>query len=79
MKIAGVLVDISLADDPDVHGGHVVCENGKKVLCVAVSCAICGMLISALLWHRKFGIDLEKNGFTLNPCDACVANKMVNK
>jgi len=37
------------------------------------------MLISALLWHRKFRIDLEENGFVFNPHDTCVANKMINK
>ena len=79
MKIAGVLVDLLLADNPDSCGGHVVCENGRKVLCVTVLHAICGMLISASLWHRKFRTDLEENGFVFNPCDGCVANKMVDK
>ena len=78
MKIAGVLVDILLADDPDLHGGHVVCENGKKVLHAMVLRAICGMLISASLWCRKFRIDLEGNGFVFNPHGACVANKIAN-
>ena len=79
MKIAEVLVDTLLADNPDLCGGHVVCKNGKKVLHVIVLQAICGMLISALLWHRKFRIDLEENGFLFNPCDARVANKTVDK
>ena len=79
VKIAGVLVDMLLADNPVLHEGHVVCENGKKVLHVAVLRAICGMLISALLWHAKLRKDLEENGFAFNPCDACAASKMVNK
>ena len=54
MKIAGVLVDTLVADNPDLCGGNVVCENGKKVSCVMVLRAICGMLISALLQCRKF-------------------------
>ena len=37
------------------------------------------MSISALSWCRKFRIDLEGNGFVFNPCDARVANKIVNK
>ena len=36
MKIAGVLVEVLLADNPDLHGGHVVCENGKNVLHVVI-------------------------------------------
>ena len=79
VKITGVLVDMLLADNPDLHGGHVVCENGKKVLCVAVLKAICGMLISTLLWHGKFRIDLEENEFGLNPHGTRAANKTVNK
>jgi len=49
VKIAGVLVDLLLADDPHLHGGHVVHENRRKVLCVVVLRAICGVLISASL------------------------------
>ena len=46
MKIAGVLVDILLADNPDSHRGCVACENGKKVPFVMVLRAICGMSTS---------------------------------
>ena len=36
MKITGVLVDILLADNPDLYGGYVVHERGQKVLYVKV-------------------------------------------
>ena len=36
MKIARVLVDSSVAEHLLEHGTCVVCENGKKVLCVEV-------------------------------------------
>ena len=36
MKIEGVLADTLLADNPDLHGGCVACENGKKVLHVVI-------------------------------------------
>ena len=78
LKIAGVLVDLLLADNPDSCGGCVVCENGRKVLRVTVLRAICGMSISASLWCGKFRIDLEENGFVFNPCDVRVANKTVD-
>ena len=35
------------------------------------------MLLLALSFHRKLRADLEKEGFQVNPCDACTANKMV--
>ena len=49
MKIAGVLVDVLINNDPDLCDGHVVCKNGKKVVHVEVMKAIYGMPISALL------------------------------
>ena len=39
--------------------------------------ALCGMLVAALLWHSLFKKDLEGIGFKFNPCDPCVANRMV--
>ena len=78
MKITGVLVDTLLNSDPDLYSGYVVYENGEKVVYVEVLKAIYGMLISAILWHKKFRKDLENNDFAFNPYDPCVANKMVN-
>ena len=34
---------------------------------------------AAILFYNKLMQDLEGNGFTINPYDPCVANKMVNK
>ena len=78
MKITGVLADILVNDVPDVHGGFVVHENGRKVPYVVVLRAIYGMLISAILWYKKFRKDLEEIDFVFNPYDPCVANKIVN-
>ena len=36
------------------------------------------MLISALLFYKKFKRDLEEYGFVFNPYDPCVANKNIN-
>ena len=35
-------------------------------------------LKSALWFYQKLKVDLENYGFTVNPCDPCVANTMVN-
>ena len=37
------------------------------------------MLISAMLWYRKFRNDLEGVGFIFNPYDPCIANRMIKK
>ena len=39
--------------------------------------ALYGMLVSALLYYKKFKADLEKIGFKVNPYVQCMANKMV--
>ena len=61
-----------------LYGAYVVIENGEEVLYVIVTQAIYGLLISALLYYRKFTKDIESIGFVLNPYDPCVANRMVN-
>ena len=78
MKITGVLVDILVNTDPDVYGGFVVYERGKKVIYVEVLKSIYGMLISAILWYKQFRSDLETQDFIFNPYDPCVANRIVD-
>ena len=77
MKITGVLVDLLVNNNPDLHEGFAVCENGKKVTCVQVLKATYGQLLAATLWYNKFREDLEKTGFEFNPCDPCVSNRHV--
>ena len=54
VKIAGVLVDMLVQLNPELHGPHVVCEKNRKVLCMQALHAICGMLQASPLWHKKF-------------------------
>ena len=77
MKIRGVLVDILCELDP-VYRDYVAYDNGRKVLYVHITKAIYGLLVSAMLFYKKLLADLIKYGFTVNPYDPCVANKMVN-
>ena len=79
MKITGVLVDLLVEDSPEIHAPCVACEGHTKVLYVEVLKAIYGMLISALLFYLKLKDDLESIGFTFNPYDVCVGNRMVNE
>ena len=37
-----------------------------------------GMLKSSLLYYEKFVTDTKQTGYAVNPCDICVANKMVH-
>ena len=49
------------------------------MLYVQLSKALCGMLRAALLFYKRLRGDLEDLGFIINPCDPCVANKMINR
>jgi len=53
-------------------------QNGVALLCLEISKALCGMIVSSLLFCRKLRNALEKLGFKVNPYDICVANKMIN-
>ncbi|EJK60825.1 hypothetical protein THAOC_18763, partial [Thalassiosira oceanica] len=40
--------------------------------------AVYGLLRASLIFYKKMVADLTADGFTLNPYDPCVANKMIN-
>ena len=48
------------------------------MLYVLIEKALYGMLRAALLFYRKLRANMEDVGFEVNPCDPCVANKIVN-
>ena len=79
IKIRGVLVDTLVEIAPDAHGPHVT-EDKKGVKQLIVKClnALCGTMIASLLCYKKFVKSLTDIGFELNPCDPCVANKMID-
>ena len=58
MKIIGVLVDILFEMDSGVYRKHVVFENGKLLIYGAVLITIYEMLVTALLFYKKFRGDL---------------------
>ena len=78
LKIRGKLVDILIDIDPATYTKFVTYEQGKKILYCIVKKAIYGMLISALLFYKKWRDDLVKIGYKLNPYDPCIANKTIN-
>ena len=77
MRLRGKFVDMMCEANPK-YRDHVVYENGQKVLYSRVLQAIYGCIESALLWYNLFKSTLEGMGFTINPYDRCVANKIVN-
>lgn len=79
IKLRGVLVDILLEIAPGVYDDYVtVDKKGTKQLLVQCQNALYGTMVASLLYYRKFVATLKKEGFTLNPYDPCVANKIIN-
>ena len=66
MKITGVLVSMLVDIAPEIYGPCVVYENGTKTLYTEVLMALHGMLVAALLWHKRFRGNLEKDNFKGN-------------
>ena len=64
---------------PEIYGAYVILENGTKILYVEVLKVLYRMLKVALLWYKKFKLDLEEIGFIFNACDPCMANRFVNR
>eukprot|EP00957_Ditylum_brightwellii_P176255 13420589-Ditylum_brightwellii.AAC.1 len=79
MKIRAVLVDILINLCSGVYEEHIVTERGKKVLYVKMLKALYGMLVSSLLWYKKFCKDLKSIEFKVDPYDVCIANRIVKR
>jgi hypothetical protein len=79
MCLRGKIAEIMVKTAPELYRKYVyIGPDNKPVLYVKLMKALYGCLRSALLFYQKLLGDLEKNGFTLNLYDPCVANKMVN-
>ena len=77
MKLEGTLADLLARCDPTKYQPYLTTENGKTVLYVELVKALYGTIRAALIFWRKFTKQITKWGFTVNPYDWCVANKMV--
>jgi hypothetical protein len=77
-KIRGQLVDILLELCPGVYDDYVIDKGKHKILYVRMLKALYAMLISSILYYKKFRKDIESIGFEVNPYDICVANRKVN-
>ena len=79
IKLRGPLVGALLLIDPAMYRDYVTTDKkGEKMLYVRMSKALYGLLKSALDFYNKLRYNLEGNGFVVNPCGPCVANKDIN-
>ena len=79
MVLKGRLAELMVQVAPNLYRKYVTVDRRNvPILYVKIQKALYGLLRSALLFYRKLVGDLESNGFTLNPYDPCVANKIIN-
>ena len=78
MVMEGRLAELMVHTAPELYRKYLgVGKNNKPILYVKLRKALYGCLKSALLFYNKLVGDLQDMGFTVNPYDPCVANKMV--
>ena len=79
MRLDGILAELMVQVAPSLYRKYVTTNTkGKAVLYVQLEKAVYGMMKSALLFYRKLVADLTSLGYTINPYDPCVANKIIN-
>ena len=77
MVLKGELADMMIQIAPQVYRKYVtVNKKGMPILYVKLKKALYGLMRASLLFYRKLQRELEDYGFTVNPSDPCVANKM---
>ena len=78
IRIRGILVDILVKIALDTYGPHVTIDKrGNKHLIVQCENTIYGIITASLLYYKKFSKNSIRKRFIFNPCDLCVANKIM--
>jgi hypothetical protein len=79
MRLDGILAELMVKVAPKLNCKNITTNaKGKPVLYVQLEKAVYGMMKIALLFYQKWVTDLTSLGFTINPYDPCVANKIVD-
>ena len=79
MHLDEILLEVMVKVAPKLYRKYVTKnQKGNPILYVQLEKAVYGIVKSALLFYQKLVEDLTSLGFTINPYDPCVANKIVN-
>jgi hypothetical protein len=72
------MVELLSRVDPNKYQTFMLEEKGKKVLYAKLQKALYGTLQAALLfWEHQTKFLTEELGFTVNPYDRCIINKVI--
>ena len=77
IKLQDEFVDM-MCQVNEKYKAYVCYEKGRKTLYLKLLRALYGCIESALLWYELFTSTLKNMGFSLNPYDKCIANKIIN-
>jgi hypothetical protein len=79
VRLEGPLASLLAKVNPNLYEKHLEYDKkGKPIMCVKLKKALCGTLQAAMLFWKDLSAKLVSWGHEINPCDWCVANKMVN-
>jgi hypothetical protein len=79
VRLEGPLASLLAKVDPNLHEKYLQHDKiGKPIMCVKLKKAPHGTLQAAMLFSKDLSAKLVSWGYEINPCDWCVANKMVN-
>jgi len=77
VRLVGMMAELLIKIDPSKYGPYATYKRGKMVLYVCLKKALYRMLQAALLFWKLLLTKLQEWGYTINPYDWCVANKMI--
>jgi len=72
------MFDLLLEIDSAIYEPCVTIEHSERVMYVELLKALFGTLRAARLFWEKLTAKLKEWGFTMNPYDSCIANKIVD-
>ena len=79
VRIRGFVADMLVEIAPEEYLQYIVkYKRGNSKLLVIFLNVIYGTMVASLLFYENFTDNLKSKGFSMNPYDPCVWNKIVN-
>ena len=79
MLLRGKLAEMMVKVDPSLYRTYITfLQKGVPMVYICLGKALYGISRAAFLFYKRLRSNSEGIGFEVNPCDPCVANKMVN-
>jgi hypothetical protein len=78
VRLTGKMVDLLLEIDRELYEPYLVQERGELTMYIELLKALYGTMHAARLFWEQLSRQLIDWGFTPNPYDSCVVNKIVD-